>query len=106
MYQIQPICEEAILPHVGRHVCAVLRDGTRHYGFVRGIADGRLYLEPEPPFTLAGTSVRNRRRARKDKIRTKAFWGAPFGGFGFGAGLLALDLALIGLLFLTPFFFI
>lgn len=106
MIPISPITAETVMPYVGRPVCAVMQDGTRHFGILGGIGEGRLYLHvPSDGLALASLpDKRNRKRtkqAKPDKAYTKAFFGF---GLGFGFGALALSLGLLTALFFVPFF--
>jgi hypothetical protein len=92
---ISPINAETCRSYVGKPVCAVLHDGSRYYGYVHGVEDGRLLLSYEPQ--AAVTSAKKKSKNKK-KASTQAF----FGPYGYG-GLFALDLALIALLFALPF---
>jgi hypothetical protein len=100
---ISPICDETVMPCIGRPVCVVMLDGTSRYGILRGIGDGNLYLDGlDGDLTLSALQSKNNKKnnAKKDTAKTAAFFGG-FGGFGFGAA--ALSLALIASLFLIPF---
>lgn len=108
MELIDPICDEKIRPHLGKHVCVVLVDGTTIYGTLDGLNGGQLMLKS----CLAGGEAVSTNSAkakaqltkRHKKAQTSAF-GGGFYGPGYGAGF-GLDLALIALLFAIPFLFI
>lgn len=59
MIPISPITMENITPHIGMPVCAVMTDGARHVGILRGVGDGMLHLDvPSPSMTLASVKGR------------------------------------------------
>ena len=125
MILIHPICEETIKPHYGNLVCAVMHDGTHHYGILNGMAFGQLILNDDSPIaeTLSATDSKEKTKSKtirggkskykvnntnkaqtSNKAQISAFgfgFGSPFGlgsPFGFGRRT-ALDLAAIALLF-------
>lgn len=103
MIPITPVTAETCSPYIGRPVCAVMQDGTHHYGILRGIGDGQLYLERGRD-ELALASLRDRSKAQPKpaaKAHTKAFY-----GYGLGYGAFAISLALLAALFFVPWFFI
>jgi len=101
---ISPITAETCSPYVGQPVCAVMQDGTHHYGILRGIGDGNLYLDGRrDELALASLRGKSKANAKPDKAHTKAFFGL---GFGLGFGAFALSLAALTALFFVPFFFI
>lgn len=81
-----------------------MQDGTHHYGILRGIGDGNLYLDRVGD-GLALASLRGQSNA-KPKPAAKAHTKAFGFGFGFGFGALALSLGLLAGLFFLPWFFI
>ena len=116
MYRIYPISEETVKPHCGNLVCAIMHDGTRHYGILNRMECGQLILNEESPTveTLSALkrksksgvkSNRPNKTSNKVKAEIQAFgFGGGFGGgypygYGYGGGRLALDLAAIALLF-------
>lgn len=109
MELINPICDEKLRPHVGKHVCVVLVDGTTIYGTLDGLNGQQLMLKS----CFAGgegvstnSAKAKTQLAKKQKpVQTSAFGGYPYGGFGYGGGF-GLDLALIALLFAIPFLWI
>lgn len=107
---ITPVTAETCARYVGKSVCAVMQDGSRYYGILRGVGDGQLYLEGTPE-ELALHSLKGRTKSKRKpaaKANTKAFgYGPGYGyGYGFGFGVFALSLALLASLFFIPFFFI
>jgi len=81
-----------------------MQDGTHHYGILRGIGDGQLYLDGGRD-ELALASLRGKSKANAKpaaKAHTKAFGY----GYGFGFGAFAVSLALLAALFFVPWFFI
>lgn len=103
---ISPICDETVRPYVGRPVLAVMHDGNRHYGILRGIEGDRLLMDGGgSELSLASVRSKMGKNWQPDKAQTKAFY--PYGaGFGFGFGAFALSLAALAALFFVPFFFI
>jgi hypothetical protein len=125
MEPLYPLTEERIRPFCGNIVCVLMQDGTRHVGVLSSCGKGRVILNGELPgsgklyvnqssgggtSTLAAGSKKRGRKARKSAptAQTLAY---PFGYAGPGfypgfyprhpfGGELALDLALIALLFL------
>lgn len=108
MELISPICDEKISPHIGKPVCVVMKDETQFYGYLGGIREGRLLLTPSPQTQIAmAKSHRSKTKSvgKQGRAATSGFGAWP--GYGYGNdGAFAIDLALIGLLFLLPFFFI
>ncbi len=95
---INPINAETCESYYGKPVCAVLYDGSRVYGYLNRIENGELILSHQP--TVAGTSVQIKKRK---KANTSSLY--PYPPYGrFPGGFLALELALIALLFTVPFF--
>lgn len=113
MIPIHPISEDNIKRHCGLPVCAVLQDGTRHYGMLSRVDGGQLYLNEDAPVAseVAFTSDRKKKgKASSSKKASVSQWfGGPygyggFGGYGYGrpfgfGGRIALDIAAIALLF-------
>jgi len=115
MELVYPINEDVCSGLVGLPVCAVLHDGTRHYGILSRVENGRLILnddaesERSDVATAKRSKVRNVKRSAKrsksSKANTQSFpetgeypfflESRPF----FGERV-ALDLAAIALLFL------
>lgn len=113
MHAINPINIQNVSPHIGKSACVVLQNGTCYYGTISGIDGGRLLLNgaTRGVYTLS-TNVKKAQSQllkKQNKSKTSAF---GYGGFGYGGygggygGAYALDLALITLLFLIPFFWI
>ena len=102
MIPISPINAQTVSPFIGSPVCAVLQDGTRHFGILRGIGGGQLYLDgcSGGGPTLASLPGSRKARVKGGKSHTNAF---GF-GFGFGFAALALSLAVLAALFFIPFF--
>ena len=126
MEPIYPLNEDRIRPLCGNVVCIVMKDGTEHVGVLSGCRGGRLYLNGDASGTAGGPKIRgDRAQGRKSNSKKTAkgkassslqkdaasdaftqAWG--YGGPGyypgpyypFGAAL-AIDLALIALLFLV-----
>lgn len=112
MVPIHPVEEKVISRYIGMPVCAILHDGTRHYGILSRIEKGKLILNASPEETeSASLKRRSRGKARttsgrkgaKAKAQISAFpavegfpgpYPNPFGG------RIVLDLAAIALLFL------
>lgn len=100
MIPISPVTAETCAPFIGKPVCAVTVDGRHHYGILRGIGDGNLYLDGVGDgLSLASVRGKRRKDTKPDKAHTKAF-------FGFGFGAFAISLALLASLFFIPWFFI
>ena len=101
---ISPITAENVSPYIGGQICAVMHDGTRHFGILRGIDGGQLYMDvASDGLALASLPDKKRKQAKgmkPEQAHTKAF------GFGFGRGAFALSLALLAALFFIPWFFI
>lgn len=108
MQLISPISNEAIAPYLGRPVCVVLQDESCYYGYLGGIQGGQLMLTGGSE--KAGILSTNAHKAKtklvkmSDMAKTSAY-GYGYGGYGYGRAF-GLELALISLLFLLPFFFI
>lgn len=102
MELIYPITAERINPYIGRHVCAVLHDGSYFIGKIGRIDGGMLYFDGYTE-GLASVSTKNVKKAMEQinhqvKATTSAF--TPF------AAALAVSLAVLAFLFAIPFFFI
>lgn len=95
---INPITAERCNAYIGKPVCAILHDGSRVYGYLRSIEGERLILAEQAE--TVGTSEKNK---KGKKAKAQGF--TPFSPFGFfPGGTLALEFALIALLFAVPFF--
>ncbi|WP_276354374.1 hypothetical protein [Cohnella caldifontis] len=106
MVPITPLTPAGISPFIGKPVCAVMQDGTRHFGILHGCDGGQLFLNALPGGPVLASVERGKARgAKTEKAQTRAFFG-PFGGFGFGFGAIALSLALLAALFFIPWFWI
>lgn len=102
MIPISPVTAETCAPYIGKPVCAVMVDGRHHYGILRGIGDGNVYLDGVGDgLALASLQGKRRKDSKPDKAHTNAFY-----GFGFGVGAFAISLALLASLFFIPWFFI
>lgn len=108
MHRIHPISEDTIKLHLGLPVCAILHDGTEHYGVISKIEGGKLILNDFPQ--EAGPTLK--RKKAKEAKRSNASQSAQIKGLGFGLGYpygygtpfgfgrrIVLDIALIALLF-------
>jgi len=124
MNRIYPVDEATCTHFVGMPVCAVLHDGSRHYGVISRISGGKLILNESPEASTEGAKIRSAKskggssgkaRASKtvknsrsesggDKAGLSAFpFAGPYpGAFPFApfGNRIALDLAAITLLFL------
>ena len=97
---ISPVTAESCNSYIGKPVCAVLQDGSRVYGYLHGVESGKLLLRLNPESADVSSA---KRKKGKQAARTNAFY--PYAPYGFYApGILALELALIALLFAVPFF--
>lgn len=112
MELINPICDTNVRPHLGKHVCVVLLDGTTIYGTLGGLNGEQLILKSclEGGEVVSTNSSKAKAQLQKKhkKAQTAAFggyYGYPYGGYPYGGGF-ALDLALIALLFAIPFLWI
>lgn len=108
MELINPICDEKLRPHLGKHVCVVLVDGTTIYGTLDGLNGQQLMLKScfadGEPLSTNSAKAKAQLTKKGKKAQTSA-WGYPYGGYGYG-GAWGLDLALIALLFAIPFLWI
>ncbi|MBD2861694.1 hypothetical protein [Paenibacillus oceani] len=124
MNRIYPVDEATCTHFVGMPVCAVLQDGSRHYGVISRISGGKLILNESPEASTEGAKIRSakgkggssgkarasstvknsRSESGGDKARLSAFpFAGPYpGAFPFApfGNRIALDLAAIALLFL------
>jgi hypothetical protein len=95
---ISPINTETCASYYGKPVCAVLHDGSRVYGYLNKVENGQLLLSHQPTLTGATSQLK-----KSKKAQTSAVY--PYPPYGhFPGGILALELALIALLFAVPFF--
>jgi hypothetical protein len=114
MIPIHPVEEKAVSRYIGMPVCAVLQDGTRHYGILSRIEKGKLILNESPEEAeSANLKRRSRGKAKTTSVRKgakakisafPAVEGFP-GPYPYGypnpfGGRIVLDLAAIALLFL------
>jgi hypothetical protein len=118
MDPIYPVNEEICSRLIGAPVCAVLNDGTRHYGIISRVEGGKLILndDPEQDFVEASSygkkgkskanisakqkSSRGKTASKQGKAQISAFGPAGFGyPYPFG-GRIAIDLAAIAFLLL------
>lgn len=111
MELINPICDEKLRPHMGKHVCVVLVDGTTIYGTLDGLNGQQLMLKScfagGEAVSTNSTKAKAQLSKKQKTAQTSAFGGYPYGGgFGYGGGAWGLDLALIALLFAIPFLWI
>jgi hypothetical protein len=98
--RIFPICNETVMPYVGRPICAVLHDGTHYYGTIEGIDGERLIIngyigEPLKAETYALKKKKSVKKAKQ--VKTSAF----LPGFGFRRSF--LPFASLAFLFALPF---
>lgn len=111
MELINPICDANLKPHLGKHVCVVLVDGTTIYATLDSLNGQQLMLRSCIPGgeTVSTNSVKAKSQLEKKhkKAQTSAFggYGYGYGGYPYGGGF-GLDLALIALLFAIPFLWI
>lgn len=107
MQPIHPICEETVKPHMGKHVCVVLTDGTEVYGTLGGLQGNQLVLNSCYPggegIATSSTKGKGRSKSKGKQVRTSGFGYYPPYPYG---GALLLDLALIAFLFAVPFLWI
>lgn len=100
MEQIYPISVESCTPYVGRHVCAVMHDGSYYIGRLSGVRADGIQLESGsgPDGTISVANVKQAKsqiqKSSKD-VQTKAFFNPFFFPF-----------ASLAFLFALPFFFI
>lgn len=102
-----PIAENDIRGHIGKPVCAVLRDGSCFYGTISDIKDGHLYLSGSyrGPANVSTKAKKTKNTASKSKQKASTSGYYPGYGYGFGYGSsIAIPLFLLALLFATPFF--
>ncbi|MDF2922704.1 MAG: hypothetical protein K0R57_1618 [Paenibacillaceae bacterium] len=106
MELINPICDAGVKPHIGKHVCVVLVDGTTIYGTLGGLNGQQLMLrsclETGEALSTNGVKAKAQLEKRGKKVKVSGF-GYP--GYGHHREL-GLDLALIALLFAIPFLWI
>ncbi|EXX84811.1 hypothetical protein BG53_10370 [Paenibacillus darwinianus] len=118
MEPIYPLHEDRIGPLCGNVVCIVMKDGTEHVGVLTGCRGGRLYLNGDPKGMAGSPKIRGSRAQSRTSKPNKTAQGkhtastafTRAAGYGpgyypgpyypFGAAL-AVDLALIALLFLV-----
>ncbi|KKO53414.1 hypothetical protein [Paenibacillus sp. DMB20] len=107
MQIINPVNAGSCRPYIGRHVCAVLHDGTEVVGVLKDVNDRGIMFEPVGPqaAVLSHNPVKSKKKgAAKKKAETSAFYPGYY-GFGYPfRRILAFET--IALLFLLPFFFI
>lgn len=114
MELLSPICDAKLKPHLGKHVCVILHDGTTIYGTLGGLNGQQLMLGSclQGAEALSTNAVQAKSQLQKNSKKAKVnALGAPgpgLGGYpGFGyPGQFGLDLALIALLFAIPFLWI
>lgn len=98
MELIYPICEERCLSYVGRHVCAVLNDGTYHVGRLAGVQNGGILMDGSQGDGMVTASrveeVKKQIQHHMKKANTSAFFNPFFFPF-----------ASLAFLFAFPFFF-
>ena len=124
MNRIHPIDEATCTHFIGMPVCAILHDGTRHYGVISRTAGGKLILNepPEAATDSAKSKIAKSKTATSGKTKTgksaktggsdpnggnarlsaSPFAGPYPGAFPFApfGNRVTLDLAAIALLFL------
>ncbi|WP_260869494.1 hypothetical protein [Paenibacillus sp. Y412MC10] len=118
MMLIQSPSAETCRSYVGKHVCAVLKDGTQVYGTIKGVSDHGLELgDAAPRATILSTNPGKASKQLSElqqKAKTSSYPGyGPYGrgygggyGYGYPPGYGALAWTSIALLFLIPFLFI
>lgn len=127
MQQIYPLGVDACKPHIGKTVCAVLRDGRYYIGTITDVNENGIQLNGgyAPEANVLSTQpakAKKQLQQLKSKAKgvhkaetkanaqaqTKAFGYDPgYGGYpGYGYGAYAFDWAALALLFLIPFLFI
>lgn len=98
MEAIYPICEETVSPYIGRHVCAVLNDGTYTIGKLCGCQNGGILIDgAQGQGVINASNVTDAQKKIKsciEKINTSAFFNPFFFPF-----------ASLAFLFAFPFFF-
>lgn len=100
MEHIHPICESSCTPFIGRHLCAVMQDGSYYVGRLTSVTAAGIYLDggAGPLGTVAATNARQAKTQISKSLKTvetKAFFNPFF--FPFAA---------LAFLFALPFFFI
>lgn len=75
MNQIHPIDEATCTHFIGMPVCAVLHDGTRHYGVISRTSGGKLILNESPEASV--DSAKTRKVKGKAAVSGKAKSGKP-----------------------------
>jgi hypothetical protein len=103
--RIFPICNETVMPYVGRPICAVLNDGTHYYGTIDGIDGDRLiingYTGEQGEVGIYGLnnkqSVKKQSVKKAKQVKTSAF------SSGFGFRRFFFPFAALAFLFALPF---
>jgi hypothetical protein len=104
MKPIHPINEQNCREHYGKPVLVILKDGGEVTGILTDFGKGKLILNGEGRASLGSSDKSvNKRSSKKKKgnANVAAYPIAPFYPqvYGGGAGVLALDVVLIALLF-------
>ncbi|WP_040952863.1 hypothetical protein [Gorillibacterium massiliense] len=79
MIPVYPLTEEALLPHIGSPVLAVLQDGQEHVGFLHQVRNGRLTIGAVPavPASRDGSTIRSKAARTKAAQARKAAINPP-----------------------------
>lgn len=98
--RIYPVCAETIWKYIGRPVYAVMQDGSSYYGVIESVNDGILVLRSTEGTGAVSTNAKKStvKLKAQQKAKMSAYFPRPFLG-----SRIALSLALIALLFSTPF---
>ncbi|MDU4696774.1 MULTISPECIES: hypothetical protein [Paenibacillus] len=133
MQQIYPLGVDTCKPHIGKTVCAVMRDGRYYIGTITDVNENGIqlnggYASEANVLSTQPAKAKKQLNQLKSKskgankavtkanaqVQTKAFgYGPGYPGYGYGGGYpgyaynaYAFDWAAIALLFLIPFLFI
>jgi hypothetical protein len=104
MRPIHPINEQTCREHYGKPVLVILKDGGEVTGILTDFGKGKIILNGEGRASVGNSDHSVTKRSSKKKksnAKVAAYPIAPFYPpvYGGGAGVLALDLVLIALLF-------
>lgn len=133
MQQIYPLGVDACKPHVGKTVCAILRDGRYYIGTITDVNENGIQLNggyTSEANVLSTQPAKAKKQLQQLKSKTKGAnkavikaneqaqtkalgYGPGYPGYpgnggypGYGYGAYAFDWAALALLFLIPFLFI
>lgn len=95
MFNIDPITEESCKPHYGKQVVIFLHDGTEIYGVMSRVKNGQLILNDFSGSYLSTTPTSKKGKLTRGKKSSKK------AEMNSSAGVIALELATIALLFVT-----